>query len=381
MTWESVKTTGIVHATTIAIVLLNMISGLILSILADKTEFKTMTQKSWVTMIGQFMLTYFLTGCAVMILYAAELRVFVPFADKTEYHYLNINREWYNDVGNVTLTTIVVNAFTSIFIWMFKILYFNACIWWDRRSIKMAYRTQQTTMDGYINLRSGEQFGLDSSYSALMATVFTCIMFGGILPLFYFAGFIILLIQYMLDKLLICYYNTKPLSYSNKLGEAVIGILPGAVIMNIILSVIAMTHKTLISDLELFNIAGFSITIPVVLLIVFAILAIILDIKVVRRLIRRNVNVVQEKLQPYTVSLSKKQVYDILSELDYQKIKVFYELLLIFLKGIDKGNDGLYEKLQQRMQQNDDNAKIQKILRGIPNYGNFRDKDKYKKIF
>ncbi len=325
MTWEDLKAYSISYGASAIIVVLNMIVTGVIHFFSDRSPFRTLTGKGRIALIGQFLLSYFLTGLALLVLYVYDIEAFLPFPDRSELHLLNLGREWYNDVGGATVSTLVIRAITAPVVELVIWLAHKARMMWDRGSFAYIQRTKQKTKAAYTALREGPPFSLSHSYSELATYIFVGISFGGIIPATYPAVLLALLISYIQDKLQLAYYHQRPPVFSNSLGKLVLTMLPFAVFVNLALTALAMSQRRLVWDwLLVFRRGDFAVNLPGLALgATFVVLILAVGGMTLGMLICRATRQEEEGLLPCTAALQgKRKIRTMLSEHVAQRDRV-----------------------------------------------------------
>ena len=101
-------------------------------------------------------------------------------------------------------------------------------------SFKNQAYTRKGTLQKYLNLHAGPEFQIHNRYSAILVIVFVCMLYGTGIPILYPIAFISLFIRYIMDRVLLTYYNQKPPQYDDDLAKETNKLLPWAGIIHLL---------------------------------------------------------------------------------------------------------------------------------------------------
>ncbi len=296
--WDFAVKYGAKYVASLGITVANKVCSWILRAVADRTVFPTVTDKSQIVLVAQFALSFLITGCGLVALYAHNIGLFVPLTDSDELGLLNLNRQWYNDVGCVVAITLLIRTLSAPLS--------GLCMWAYYR-----LRAQLATSMLYTERHTGPALCLDNSYSELLTYVFVGITFGSVVPAIYAEVSLALGVMYIQQKLQLMYLNQRPVSYSNHMGKTCLAFLPFSLLANLALTCVAVTDHELAGATRSHSAA------------LMGVLALAAAVVVVRRLLTRrekNENeIVSEALPGFADVLSKPQAMELLGEYEAQK--------------------------------------------------------------
>ena len=153
--------------------------------------------------------------------------------------YTDINSAWFQESGILICANLYANAFWPLieFSYTYAMRWaFRALDQW--RLIPNNYKkTSQKTILGFMDLYSGPYFAIHWKYSTILNVVFTCFLFGPVLPILFPIAFLNLFILYTVERLMVAYSYQKPPMYDQTVNNYTINMLYIAPILYTISSI------------------------------------------------------------------------------------------------------------------------------------------------
>lgn len=140
--------------------------------------------------------------------------------------YSEYNSEWYLNIGSVIQASqVAMMVFPHVFVLLQAIyLIFKRCI--DRRGSFNTKNTSTIIQDDYENMYTGPYFILQVRYAQVLFTIFVTFTFSAGMPILYLSNFVILFIQYWVDKWLVFnFYRLTP-QFTKELSMFATSMLP-----------------------------------------------------------------------------------------------------------------------------------------------------------
>ena len=94
---------------------------------------------------------------------------------------------------------------------------FKILRYFDRGFTSDKFKTKLPSIQTYIDLHSGPEFAIHWRYSAVLLQLSIALFFGTGLPILYFIALVGCIIQYITDRLLICYFYREPPTYDDRM--------------------------------------------------------------------------------------------------------------------------------------------------------------------
>jgi hypothetical protein len=86
-------------------------------------------------------------------------------------------------------------------------------------------KTKLPSIQTYIDLHAGPEFAIHWRYSAVLFQLSIALFFGTGMPIIYVIAFVGCIIQYIVDRLLICYFYREPPAYDDRITIAAVNSL------------------------------------------------------------------------------------------------------------------------------------------------------------
>jgi hypothetical protein len=104
----------------------------------------------------------------------------------------------------------------------------------DRRCTCNTKNTSKIIQSEYEDLYTGPEFILEVRYGQVLATIFVTITFSSGMPGLYAVNFVVLFVQYWVDKWLIFNYYKKTPQFTRQVSKAVVDLLPYAIVIHLL---------------------------------------------------------------------------------------------------------------------------------------------------
>jgi hypothetical protein len=76
----------------------------------------------------------------------------------------------------------------------------------DKRFASEGYATTMPTVEAYVELHSGPIFLMHYRYAAILLQISVTLCFGSALPILYWIAVLAFSVQYVVDRILLCYF-------------------------------------------------------------------------------------------------------------------------------------------------------------------------------
>ena len=191
-------------------------------------KFKSKSLKRKVLLRKMFVLSFVNTALTTLL---SNMRI-SDDVDGLKGKYLDLNREWYDDVGSTIQVTMIVNifsphAFQVLIIWPLNVL--------KRKLCQKRYKSQLKLN----KLFKGPTFDISESLSQVLVVIFTNFTYSAGIPFLNFLCFFTLLLTYFCGKILMLRYYRAPPEYNHEINESIFLYLPFAVTFHCIFSIYA----------------------------------------------------------------------------------------------------------------------------------------------
>jgi hypothetical protein len=152
------------------------------------------------------------------------------------------DNEWYLRIGS---SIIFAQAAMVVFPHIFTILESmqlccKRCI--DRRFSFNTKKTSKIIQSEYEDLYTGPEFILHVRYAQVLATIFVTLTYSAGMPLLYALNFVILFIQYWVDKWLVFNYYRKTAYFTRHLSKSVVDLLKYAVFTHFLFGFMSFSY-------------------------------------------------------------------------------------------------------------------------------------------
>jgi hypothetical protein len=132
---------------------------------------------------------------------------------------------WYSTSGVTLVSAMKITAYWPLieiaaFGSVFKILRYL-----DRGCTSDKLKTKLPSIQTYIDLHAGPEFAIHWRYSAVLFQLSIALFFGTGMPIIYVIAFVGCIIQYIVDRLLICYFYREPPAYDDRITIAAVNSL------------------------------------------------------------------------------------------------------------------------------------------------------------
>ena len=135
--------------------------------------------------------------------------------DDTDIDSLSV--KWYTTHGITLVSAMKITAaWPLIEIGLYGVT-FKILRYLDRGFTGNKFITKLPSIQTYIDLHSGPEFAIHWRYSAILFQLSTALFFGAGLPILYLIALIGCIIQYTIDRLLICYFYREPPTYDERM--------------------------------------------------------------------------------------------------------------------------------------------------------------------
>ena len=150
--------------------------------------------------------------------------------------YEDFTSEWYMFIGlPIFASQCAMLIFPQIFTLLQAMgLSFIRCV--DRRFTLNIRKTSKIIQDDYENLYTGPEFILQVRYAQVLFTIFVTITFSSCLPVLFVVNFLILFVQFWIDKFLIFNYYRKTIGFTKQLSASIVSLLPFAILIHFVIA-------------------------------------------------------------------------------------------------------------------------------------------------
>lgn len=150
--------------------------------------------------------------------------------------------QWYLRIGS---SIIFAQAAMVFFPHIFTILESmqlccKRCV--DRRCSFNTKKTRKIIQSEYEDLYTGPEFILHVRYAQVLATIFVTLTYSAGIPMLYALNFVILFIQYWVDKWLVFNYYRKTAYFSRHLSKSVVDLLKYAVVIHFLFGFMSYSY-------------------------------------------------------------------------------------------------------------------------------------------
>lgn len=167
--------------------ILTNIGAAIIAKLVIKIRYASKQQENYVTLFLVFLFSYFNGALLVMIRFEDNDYLPRPFTPK-----------WLVFYGSMIKTSMILSNLMPYMGILIKIAIRRCCLCCKRKNYKP-------------NTHLNPEFPLVRRYAFLLRTMFTCFTYGFAIPTLFLVAFVVIVIQYFLDKLLITFFHqAKP---------------------------------------------------------------------------------------------------------------------------------------------------------------------------
>ena len=162
--------------------------------------------------------------------------------------YDEFNSNWYINIGSALLfAQAAMLVLPHIFTFIQSInLCSIRCL--DRRCTWNTKKTNKIIQSEYEDLYTGPEFILHVRYAQVLSTIFVTFTYSSGMPILYALNFVILFIQYWVDKWLIFNYYRKSDFFTRHLSESIVNLLPSAVFLHILFALLIYSSPYLLTS-------------------------------------------------------------------------------------------------------------------------------------
>lgn len=122
--------------------------------------------------------------------------------------FIDFTWKWFATIGASIAVSNIISAASQIFALkpFFKQLFWRL---YDRNWTKDRTKTRKDTQSDYEAMYTGEEFSIPELYSGFISVSLGIMMFGVAMPSLYFAGMLLCLLMYWVNKILYLRYSLK----------------------------------------------------------------------------------------------------------------------------------------------------------------------------
>ena len=178
--------------------------------------------------------------------------------------YSEFDSDWYLRIGTALIFAQgAMLVFPHIFTLMQSImLCMTRCI--DRRFSWNTKKTSKIIQSEYEDLYTGPEFILHVRYAQVLSTIFVTLTYSSGIPGLYALNFVILFVQYWVDKWLVFNYYKKTPYFTAQLSKSVVDLLPWGVLLHALFGYIIYSYPYIFrsSEVEWFGTERFQYFTP-----------------------------------------------------------------------------------------------------------------------
>ena len=225
------KNTFINLSVSVCIVSVNYILKVMIRYCSKYAKFKTKTneRKNILTLV--FVALFINTALTTFLANTKFSDEYIGLSELSG-KYNDIDRDWYNDVGNIITVTMIVSIFSPHLFNLLIVYPFSNLL---RKCFSKFYKSQRDLNKFY----AGASFDISNGLSQILAVVFTSYMYSSGIPLLNLLCLITIFFAYWCEKFLILRHYKKPPQYSDNINARLITFLPFAVIFHCIFAIYA----------------------------------------------------------------------------------------------------------------------------------------------
>lgn len=112
----------------------------------------------------------------------------------------------------------------------------------DRRCTCNTKNTSKIIQSEYENLYTGPDFILEVRYGQVLATIFVTVTFSSGIPGLYAVNFMVLFVQYWVDKWLLFNYYRRSVQFTKHVSSMVVDLLPYAIIIHLLFGFMTFSY-------------------------------------------------------------------------------------------------------------------------------------------
>ena len=161
--------------------------------------------------------------------------------------YLDFDTEWYQVVGVTIFTTAFINAVVpfgqiyAIFLGRTKQCFDRGCSFDKKKTSKML-------QSEYEAVYLGGNIDYANRFSVLIAMIWVVMMFSAVIPILYFAGFLLCFVSYWTDKqLFVSWFRIPPRHGSNMVRQAR-GVIEWSLIVHLFMGLYMISNPAIFAD-------------------------------------------------------------------------------------------------------------------------------------
>ena len=113
----------------------------------------------------------------------------------------------------------IITAIWPLIVLSYTWIVMQALRFYDRRFSSSTYVTRKPSVQTYIDLFVGPEFDIHWRYSAILFQMSISLFYGAGIPILYIVTFVGMFIQYVLDRLLVCYFFREPPTYDDRITQ------------------------------------------------------------------------------------------------------------------------------------------------------------------
>ena len=139
--------------------------------------------------------------------------------------YTDFNSQWWRLTGDLVIGTMIFNSVFPLMINGILAAIRNIKRW---RDLKAESGTNQTSIQGYIDLHGGPTFVVHFRYANMLNIIFVTMMYGTALPILFPLAMFSFLVLYFQDQFMLFYVYKTPPTYDESLNKDVLNIFAKA---------------------------------------------------------------------------------------------------------------------------------------------------------
>ena len=168
---------------------------------------------------------------------------------KVQSHFTDLDRVWYPLIGEKLLFAILITVFNPTFV---NLAYYYLDRMWRQWTASRARTRRQ-----FLRRMRPPQFQLEMHYIKILSPLMVVLTFAGGIPLLYFLLLLNLVFSYWIDRIIVTRLSKRPSLYSSKLVARAASLIPLALIIHMIFSIVVLSAESVFPYYTTFN-AGLS---------------------------------------------------------------------------------------------------------------------------
>ena len=238
---EMAKQIGLSSLMAIVLTCTSVLVNILLQFLSAFEKYSDLNEEVTSRILKSFFLKFLNTALLVLFINSRT--------SLTNGNYDDMTPIWYDSIGYaITLTFILKIA--GLFVWTVVRLCAPFLVRCLDRSCRCpgARRTKKSTQAELENLYSGMEWDIDFSYSEVLMSVFVCMTYSPVMPIFFVVGIFHLVVLYWRDKLLFLRFYRKPPFYDDRLQIHARRIMQWCFLMYCLIAIWVFGNRNILED-------------------------------------------------------------------------------------------------------------------------------------